>query len=51
MVVVSVSLAAWIGVVWWQDRRTARMFSEHPVLDSKMEEGIEEVPEKERKEL
>ncbi|RSM09142.1 hypothetical protein CEP52_004237 [Fusarium oligoseptatum] len=51
MVVVSVSLAAWICVVWWQDRRTARMFSEHPVLDSKMEEGIEEVPEKERKEL
>ncbi|KAM0554920.1 hypothetical protein ACHAPJ_006656 [Fusarium lateritium] len=47
MVVVSVCLAGWICVVWWQDKRTSRIHSDHPVLDAKVEEGVEQFPEKE----
>ncbi|KAH7120648.1 major facilitator superfamily domain-containing protein [Dactylonectria macrodidyma] len=41
MIVVSVSLAAWICVVWWQDRKTLRMHSVQQTLDGKDEKGCE----------
>lgn len=41
MVVVSVCLAAWVGIVWWQDKRTAHIHVLDNVTDSKLEEEIE----------
>lgn len=43
MVVVSVALALWICVVWWQDHRTAKAFDmpQHDA-DAKLEMGVEE---------
>lgn len=41
MVVVSVLLAAWIGVVWWQDRRTQVPEITQGELETKIEEGAE----------
>ncbi|TPX13698.1 uncharacterized protein E0L32_005901 [Thyridium curvatum] len=37
MVVVVVSLALWIGVVWWQDKRTANVHVPQPELESKLD--------------
>uniref|UniRef100_A0A8H7K3H8 Major facilitator superfamily (MFS) profile domain-containing protein n=1 Tax=Bionectria ochroleuca TaxID=29856 RepID=A0A8H7K3H8_BIOOC len=41
MVVVSVLLAGWIGVVWWQDRRTQVPEITQGELQTKIEEGAE----------
>lgn len=41
MVVVSVSLAGWIGLVWWQDRRTAHIQVIHQRPGEKLEEDVE----------
>lgn len=38
MVVVSVALAAWICVVWWQDKRTAHLSPVAPLTDKKEDE-------------
>ena len=45
MVVVSVCLAAWIGIVWWQDRRTMLRYGTQGASGGKLEEDIE-MPEK-----
>lgn len=37
MVVVSVSLAAWLGVVWWQDKRTQRIYDARPDPEVKLD--------------
>ena len=38
MVVVSVVLAMWIGVVWWQDKRTQQMQLELTNVELKLED-------------
>ncbi|EWZ27934.1 hypothetical protein FOZG_18350 [Fusarium oxysporum Fo47] len=47
MVVVSVFLAGWIGIVWWQDKRTACIQAGHPVTDARAEQGAYKYPCKE----
>lgn len=37
MVVVAVSLALWIGVVWWQDKRTANVHVPQLELENKLD--------------
>jgi hypothetical protein len=43
MVVVSASLAGWIGIVWWQDRRTGHLeIARHSgSADSKLQADVE----------
>lgn len=43
MVVVSASLAGWIGIVWWQDRRTGHLeIARHSAGgDGKLQEDVE----------
>ena len=46
MVVVSVALALWICVVWWQDRRTGRMAEvRHADAGGKLEEAVDDIHE------
>ncbi|KAI5458355.1 major facilitator superfamily domain-containing protein [Mariannaea sp. PMI_226] len=41
MVIVAVSLAAWICIVWWQDKRTFRMRLVHSDTEYKEKDGLE----------
>ena len=38
MVVVSVCLALWIGIVWWQDKRTLARYGPQRSCEEKLEE-------------
>lgn len=43
MVVVAFSLAVWIGLVWWQDRRTRHLeiARQAATADAKLDEDVE----------
>ena len=50
MIVVSVALAAWIGVVWWQDNRLEKKFGDGMVERDEAEQVQEKFHEKEKDE-
>lgn len=41
MIVVSVALAFWVCVVWWQDKRTERMAAAQPDAEAKLDDTQE----------
>ncbi|KAL1960884.1 hypothetical protein VTO42DRAFT_5867 [Malbranchea cinnamomea] len=41
MVIVSVTLAVWIGIVWWQDKRTLQQAQTQRDLEAKLAEEVE----------